>query len=115
MDRSSEAAYDELFRSEFDAVWRSVRLIVGDREVASDVCQDAFAAAFAHWPKVSTYDRPGAWVRRVAIRDAVRVATRDQRRNQASVAAAADRSGRGPEDQAVPGAGGRADLAAALD
>ena len=32
----------------------------------------------AHWRKVSRYERPEAWVRRVAIRLAVRMARRDR-------------------------------------
>jgi RNA polymerase sigma factor (sigma-70 family) len=98
MDPASEADYDDLFRREYDAIWRSVRLIVGDREIAREVCQDAFASAFSHWSKVAAYDRPGAWVRRVAIRDAVRVAERERKREDAARSAAADRAGQANVD-----------------
>jgi len=93
MDAKDESEYDDLFRAEYPAVWRAVLLIVFDRDIADEVCQDAFAAVFAHWEKVSTYERPGAWVRRVAIRRAVRVAGRDRRR-QATELAGQARAGR---------------------
>jgi RNA polymerase sigma-70 factor (ECF subfamily) len=34
---------------------------------ASDAVQEAFVQAVVHWRKVSTYDDPLAWIRRVAI------------------------------------------------
>ena len=60
------------FRAEFAAVTRTAYLILHDRDAAEDVAQDAFTQLHLHWNKVSAYERPGAWVRRVAIRLAVR-------------------------------------------
>ncbi|GAA0532480.1 SigE family RNA polymerase sigma factor [Paractinoplanes ferrugineus] len=40
----------------------------GDRAEAQDLAQEAFARAWQHWPKVSGYDDPEAWVRSVAWR-----------------------------------------------
>lgn len=100
MDPGSEEDFDELFRREYSAVWRSVVLIVGDREVAQEVCQEAFAAAFSHWAKVSRYERPGAWVRRVAIRHAIRVASRDRKRERVARAVAEDRTSERRTDDA---------------
>ncbi len=39
---------------------------LGDLQEAQDVVQEAFCRAFARWQKVSGYDDPTAWVRRVA-------------------------------------------------
>lgn len=64
--------FEELFRKEFPIVVGTVTRIVGDREAAIDLTQDAFAEALVRWRKVQHLDRPGAWVRRVAIRRAVR-------------------------------------------
>ncbi len=75
-DRWGGQSFDTLYRDSFAVVVRSVRWIVGDAEVAREITQDAFVAALVHWRKVSTYDNPGAWVRRVAIRQAVRAARR---------------------------------------
>src|SRR5690348_6384478 len=76
-DRWGNARFDALYRESFPAIARTVAWIVGDVEVAREIAQDAFVAVLVHWRKVSRYDNPGAWARRVAIRDAVRVARRD--------------------------------------
>src|SRR5262245_41632894 len=76
-DRWGGARFDAVYRESFPAIARSVAWIVGDVEVAREIAQDAFVAMLVHWRKVSGYDNPGAWARRVAIRDAVRVARRD--------------------------------------
>ncbi|HMG40703.1 MAG TPA: sigma-70 family RNA polymerase sigma factor [Acidimicrobiales bacterium] len=71
-----DADYDTVFRAEHDAIVRSAFLVTGDRETAREVAQEAFAELHRHWRKVRHYDRPGAWLRRVAIRKAVRVKQR---------------------------------------
>ena len=42
-------------------------VLCGRRSVAEELAQDAFVAAFRHWDRVSGYDDPAAWVRRVAV------------------------------------------------
>jgi RNA polymerase sigma-70 factor (ECF subfamily) len=73
----AELDYTWFFRTEFPSVVRTVYLILRDRERAEDISQDAFMQLYAHWRKVSRYERPEAWVRRVAIRMAVRHRKRD--------------------------------------
>jgi RNA polymerase sigma-70 factor (ECF subfamily) len=68
--------YDEFFRTEYPSVVRTVLPIVGELADAEAVTQDAFLKAVIRWGRIRRYDRPGAWVRRVAIRDAVRLAER---------------------------------------
>jgi DNA-directed RNA polymerase specialized sigma24 family protein len=65
------------FRAEFPAVVKTVWLVLHDRGRAEEVTQDAFVQLLRHWPKVVRYQRPDAWVRRVAIRMAVRAARRE--------------------------------------
>jgi RNA polymerase sigma factor (sigma-70 family) len=72
-------SFDEAFRSEYPGVVRMISPIVGSVEDAEAVTQDAFVKAYARWNRVGGYDRPGAWIRRVAIRDAVRFAERRRR------------------------------------
>ncbi len=79
---SAADAYTAFFQAEYAAVTRAVYLVLHDRDAAEDVAADAFAALLRNWTKVSDYDRPGAWVRRVAIRMAVRAARRDQLRDR---------------------------------
>ena len=62
----------ELFDAEYAGLVRLATLITGDVAGAEDAVQEAFARAVARWPRLRSYDRPGAWVRRVTIRLAVR-------------------------------------------
>jgi RNA polymerase sigma factor (sigma-70 family) len=64
--------YAVFFQGEYRSVLRTAFLIVRDQQRAEDVAQDAFVQLYQHWRKVSRYERPEAWVRRVAIRLAVR-------------------------------------------
>jgi DNA-directed RNA polymerase specialized sigma24 family protein len=72
--------YAWFFRAEFPSVVSTAYLILRDRGRAEEVAQDAFMRLHVHWKKVSRYERPDAWVRRVAIRLASRVAARERRR-----------------------------------
>lgn len=64
--------FDTFFQAEYAAIVRTVTQIVRDREVAREIAQEAFIKGYARWWRISRYDKPGAWVRRVAIRMAVR-------------------------------------------
>jgi RNA polymerase sigma factor (sigma-70 family) len=64
--------YDWYFRASFAPVCRTVFLIVHDRCLAEDITQEALYRMLRHWHTVSRYEAPEAWVRRVAIRIAVR-------------------------------------------
>ena len=77
----TDTEYDLLFTVEFPNVMRTVYLILHDVDRAEDVTQDAFVQLLKHWKKVSRYDRPGAWVRRVAIRLAMGVLQRERLRS----------------------------------
>lgn len=71
--------FDAFFDHHYPAMIRSLTLITGDADVAADAVQDAFIRAYARWSRVRRYDRPDAWVRRVAInrsRDHFRAARR---------------------------------------
>lgn len=69
-----------MYEAEYPAIVRTVHLIVHDRAAAEDIAQDTFVQLLRHWTKVSRYDQPGAWLRRVAIRSAVREARRSRMR-----------------------------------
>jgi RNA polymerase sigma-70 factor (ECF subfamily) len=77
-EAEDESAFSLFFRSHFEGVTRTVYLIVHDRARAEDIAQDAFLQLFRDWPRISGYERPEAWVRRVAIRLAVRGLKRDE-------------------------------------
>jgi RNA polymerase sigma-70 factor, ECF subfamily len=73
------ADFEELFQDEYGSLVAAVFPIVGDAGDAEAIVQDAFVKAMARWARIRRYDRPGAWVRRVAIRDAVRHSGRRSR------------------------------------
>ena len=77
----TDPEYTAFFRAEFASVTRAAYLIVRDRGAAEDVAQEAFTQLLMHWSKISAYERPDAWVRRIAIRRAVRFAQRERLRN----------------------------------
>lgn len=79
-DESKSEGFDELFAAQFTMVARTVAYIVQDRMRAEEIAQDAFVRLLQHWPKVSRYDRPDLWVRKVAVREAVRDRNRTKRR-----------------------------------
>jgi RNA polymerase sigma-70 factor (ECF subfamily) len=83
-----QVEYAAFYVAQFRAVARTVYLVLYDREHAEDITQDAFVQLYLHWPKVAKYDAPHAWVRRVAIRMAVRAAHRERQRRERSRAAA---------------------------
>jgi RNA polymerase sigma factor (sigma-70 family) len=56
------------FRGEFEGVVNTAQLVLGDRQEAQDIAQEAFLRLLKHWRKVSRYEHPEAWVRKVAFR-----------------------------------------------
>lgn len=76
--RSSDESYEWFFRSEYPQVVRTAYLVLYDADGARDVAQEAFVQLLRHWKKVSKYEKPEAWVRRVAIRMAVKVAKKQR-------------------------------------
>lgn len=70
--------YTSFFRQEFAPVLRTVELMLRDHGRAEEISQDAFVQLLRHWDTVARYERPDAWVRRVAIRLAMRSIRRDR-------------------------------------
>ena len=77
-----EDEFRALFLATFPSVARTVHLLVGDRAMAEEITQDSFVQLLTHWRKVSRYERPDLWVRRVAIRRAQRERHRRWRRGE---------------------------------
>ena len=82
----SDEEYSLTFREAYPRVFGTVKVIVRDRGRAEDVTQDAFVQLYANWSRISHYERPEAWVRRVAIRMAVRDAKRESARPRLELA-----------------------------
>ena len=58
---------DELFDRHYTAIVRALAVAFDDAEGAADAVQEAFIQADRRWSRISRYDDPPVWVRRVAI------------------------------------------------
>lgn len=75
--------YEEFFRREYPRLVPMLRAVTGDRQRAEDLAQDALWKAQQHWERISAYDQPGAWVRRVALNASANAHRRRQRESRA--------------------------------
>jgi RNA polymerase sigma factor (sigma-70 family) len=69
--RSESPAFEEFYRGARDECLRTVLVSVGDRDVAQELVDEAFARACASWRKVSKHPAPAAWVVRTALNENV--------------------------------------------
>jgi RNA polymerase sigma-70 factor (ECF subfamily) len=59
---------ESFYRREYRSVVGLLLTLCGDWSLAEDLAQDAFTETAGRWHYLANYDKPGAWVRRVAIR-----------------------------------------------
>ncbi len=59
------ASFEQFYERELRSVIGLAYALSGSRSAAEDLAQDAFVAAHKNWGKISQYDKPEAWVRRV--------------------------------------------------
>lgn len=59
--------FAEFYAAHFNAITVQVFAYTGDLGVAQDLTQEAFTRAVPRWERLSRYDDPAAWVRRVAF------------------------------------------------
>jgi RNA polymerase sigma-70 factor (ECF subfamily) len=59
--------FAECYEHSYTALTKQLYLYTGDLGLAQDLVQEAFCRALPRWSKVSTYDDPVAWIRRVAF------------------------------------------------
>lgn len=76
------ADFDAFFTVEYPRLVVLLTAATGHRPVAEDLAQEALVRVHQRWSRVSRYDRPGAWVRRVALNLAAnsRARSRSERR-----------------------------------
>ena len=67
---TDEQAMKELYAASYVRLVRVVGAVCGSTSDAEEAVQDAFVALVGQWSKVSRYDDPEAWVRKVALRSA---------------------------------------------
>ena len=78
MRTEASTEFEWWFRASYSSVERTVFLVVGDRGRAEEIAQEAFVKMLQRWSAVRRYDRPDAWVRRVAVRMAIKSAKRER-------------------------------------
>ncbi len=58
--------FDEFYATHYADLVVQIYAYFGDRQEAQDVVQEAFCRALTRWRRLSAYDDPAKWVRRVA-------------------------------------------------
>jgi RNA polymerase sigma-70 factor (ECF subfamily) len=103
---------EELIAEEYPGLLATAYLIVHDEDGAREVVQESFARLIERWERVRDYEKPGAWLRTVTVRQSVR--RRDGRRREpvTEIVDGLGRNDQGPA--AVEGAAARLDVVAAL-
>jgi|WetSurMetagenome_2_1015567.scaffolds.fasta_scaffold358907_1 RNA polymerase sigma-70 factor, ECF subfamily len=74
-EKTREAVHDlvgyarpeDVFRDHYVRLVHALTIIAGDREVAADAVQEAFARLVRGWSHLARYQDPAGWVRRVAL------------------------------------------------
>lgn len=64
-------SFESFYKKEFRSVVGLAYALSGSRLGAEDLAQEAFIKAHEKWERISGYDKPGAWVRRVVANLAV--------------------------------------------
>ena len=105
------ASFEAVFRDHFAPLVGALTVACGDRAVAEECVQEAFARAYARWRRIARYDDPPGWIRHVALN-----AMRDHFRKEQRKRTAQSRLRNRPEEvTAAPDtADGLAALVAAL-
>jgi RNA polymerase sigma-70 factor (ECF subfamily) len=60
-------SFESFYTREFPLMVAVVYALTGQRWAAEELAQEALLRAYRAWDKVSRYDKPGAWLRRVTI------------------------------------------------
>jgi RNA polymerase sigma-70 factor (ECF subfamily) len=63
--------FEDFYRQEYRNMVGLAYVLTGNRWSAEDTAQDALTAAFRKWKVLSTFDSPGAWLRRVTCNRSV--------------------------------------------
>jgi RNA polymerase sigma-70 factor (ECF subfamily) len=85
--------FEVFYRREYSRLVAIARALTRSGAAAEDLAQETFVSAHRQWDRVSTYDDPGAWLRRVLINRA----TSWQRKMGAEWRAISRLGGRAPD------------------
>jgi RNA polymerase sigma-70 factor (ECF subfamily) len=88
--------FREFYEANYGRIVAMVAAVIGDRDQAEDVAQEAFARALTRWSRIGDYELPEAWVRRVAMRIAIDSGRRFRRAVRVHLKLAAQRQAAEP-------------------
>jgi RNA polymerase sigma-70 factor (ECF subfamily) len=91
------AGFDAFFTRELPRLVTVLTAVTGDRMVAEELAQEAMLRAHQRWARISRYDLPAAWVRRVALNLASQ--SRARRRSEHRALAKVTDLGRAPRPE----------------
>lgn len=91
---SRDADFADFFRATWPRLFRTTYAVAGDRSLAEDSLQAAFAKAYTSWDRVQGAQHPEAYVRRMAVNEVLSVVRRPWYR--------AERSTEVPEPPPLP-------------
>ncbi|MDX1448816.1 MAG: SigE family RNA polymerase sigma factor [Acidimicrobiia bacterium] len=63
----TETSFDDFYLREFRPMVALAAAVSGSHLLAEDLAQEAMTRVYRRWDRVATYDRPGAFARRVTI------------------------------------------------
>ena len=61
------ADFTVFFRSEYPGLVALATAVTADRQTGEDIAAETMSRAYRNWHRIGTYDKPGAWTRRVAV------------------------------------------------
>ena len=64
---SEPVSFERVYRAEYRSLVVLAFTLTGNRAAAEDIVQEALLRLHQRWSRVGTYERPGAWVRRVVL------------------------------------------------
>jgi RNA polymerase sigma factor (sigma-70 family) len=64
---NQQTEFTDFFRASWEPCLRAVVAVAGSQQLAEDQVAEAFAKAWASWPKVRRHPAPRAWVVRTAL------------------------------------------------
>jgi RNA polymerase sigma-70 factor (sigma-E family) len=79
-----DAEFADFFRATWPRLFRTTYAVAGDRLLAEDSLQAAFAKAYASWNRVQSAQHPEAYVRRMAVNEVLSVVRRPWFRSERS-------------------------------
>ena len=96
-----EGEFRALYEREHVGLLRTAFLLCGNNDTSQEIVAEAFARAAARWWRLRGYDRPGAWLRLVVVRLALRARSHAQRERATSELPDVAHLDRMPTDPAI--------------